>query len=500
MKDDNKLTAKAEGEYEEDFIYLGRLIRDMWQGLARFWAMGAVFLAAGCTAGFLYIQFTYQPVYDAFATFTLSDSVSDTQTSGDVNLATQMGKTFTYIINSGVLREVAAKELGMSSITSEITAVPVAGTNMLTIHVKDKSPQMACDVLNSIINNYPEVAGYILGSTRLTAIDMSGVPDSPSVPKQVKKFTALGGLAGVVLFGAFLFLYALTRKSVRSAEDITGSIAVPLLTTLPRIPVKKRSKGSMSGLLVSRRNISPVFAEGFRLLANRIERLQKDMGQPCGVYFVASTVSGEGRTTVAVNLSLLLAQRGFRVLLIDADMRGPAIAQMLNITKTACNLKTVLEGGNRPEEAIQKNKKVPLYFLPGASAGSGPGETVPLSGGGMKELLDTCRRNYDYIIMDTPPLSLYADTAVLAALADYAVFVVKQDYAQLSDVLYEMGQLKDTGVGMAGFVLNGSAAKESSYGYGYSYSYTYGRGYGYSGEKEKSNLPQSHAGRQKKEH
>ena len=489
MKDDNKLTAMAEGEYEQDFIFLGRLIWDMWRGLTRFWAMGIVLLAAGCTAGFLYIQITYQPVYDAFATFALFESVSDTQTSGDVNLATQIGKTFTYIINSGVLRETAAKELGIDSIISEITAVPVAGTNMLTIHVKDKSPQMAYDVLNSIIDNYPEVAGYILGSTRLTAIDMSGVPDSPSVPKQVKKFTVLGGLAGLVIFGAFLFLYALTRKSVRTAEDITGRIAVPLLATLPRIPLKKRSKGSISALLVSRRTISPVFAEGFRLLANRIERLQKNMGQSCGVYFVASTAAGEGRTTVAVNLSLLLAQRGFRVLLIDADMRDPAIAQILNITKTTCNLKTVLEGVTRLEETIQKNKKVPLYLLPGASDGSGPGETVSLSGSRMEELLENCRRNYDYVIMDTPPLSLYADAAVLAGMADYAVFVVKQDYAQLSDVLYEIGQLKDTGVGMAGLVLNGSAAKESSYGYGYSYSYTYGRSYCYSGGKEKSDMP-----------
>ena len=98
-----------------------------------------------------------------------------------------MGKTFSYIVTSGVLRDVVARDLGVGYVSSEISASVMEGTNLFTISVRDASPEMAYDVLQSVINNYPEVAQYIIGATQLTVVDESGVPTAPVAGNQATK-------------------------------------------------------------------------------------------------------------------------------------------------------------------------------------------------------------------------------------------------------------------------------------------------------------------------
>ncbi|MFQ7768827.1 MAG: hypothetical protein ACLRIL_11495 [Fusicatenibacter saccharivorans] len=90
--------------------------------------------------------------------------------------AEQLGKTFPYLVTSGVLKDVVARDLGIGAVTSEIQASVMENTNLFTIRVKDASPETAYRVMKSVITNYPEVAEYIIGATTLTVVDESGVP------------------------------------------------------------------------------------------------------------------------------------------------------------------------------------------------------------------------------------------------------------------------------------------------------------------------------------
>lgn len=117
----------------------------------------------------------YQPVYAAYASFVVTSSQSSYNTSYYNNTtAEQLGKTFPYILTSGVLKDVVAEDLGYS-FDSSIEATVMEGTNLFTITVQDDSPQTAYDVLTSVIENYPQVAEYIIGGTTLTVVDESGV-------------------------------------------------------------------------------------------------------------------------------------------------------------------------------------------------------------------------------------------------------------------------------------------------------------------------------------
>lgn len=474
----------TQGELEDDYIDLGRLIRDIWKGLKRFWIIGVILTAAGTIVGAIYTYVSYYEVYDAYATFTITDSVSEEQTSSDVSLSNQMGQTFMYIVNSGVLRSVVAKDLGMAGVPSQILAEPISNTNMLTVHVKDSDPQRAYDVLLSVMENYPEVAEYIIGSTRLNAIDISGVPQQPASYMQWKKFTVLGGLGGAAIFCCIIFFYAITRKTVNTSDEIEQYVGIPFLTAVPEVAEKKRSSKSAS-VLINKKNADQAFVEAIRLLANRIEHEKnKEELSEKKIYLVTSTLAGEGKTTIAVNLALMLAQRNYEVLLIDGDMRKPTVAQRLGITKISRHFVTFLKEKSSWTETVQKSKKLPLYILPCAQSEETDQEISLLSGGKMKELMEKCREEFDFVIIDTPPASLFADASIIASQADGAIMVIKQDFAQLSEVIEASNQFGDTGIWLTGCVLNnaqqGGSSYGSSYSYGYGYGYGYGKKYGYS--------------------
>lgn len=120
--------------------------------------------------------------------------------------AQQLGKTFPYIVTSGVLKDVVARDLQVGAVTSQIEASVMENTNLFTIRVKDSSPDTAYRVLQSVITNYPEVAEYIIGATTLTVVDDSGVPVSRSTARMryMPECRSSGGTCRCTAFGLHL--------------------------------------------------------------------------------------------------------------------------------------------------------------------------------------------------------------------------------------------------------------------------------------------------------
>ena len=126
--------------------------------------------------------------------------------------AQQLGKTFPYIVTSGVLKDVVARDLQVGAVTSQIEASVMENTNLFTIRVKDSSPDTAYRVLQSVITNYPEVAEYIIGATTLTVVDDSGVPVSPDQQPgcgTCRNDRSSGGLAVALLL---VFIYVENKR------------------------------------------------------------------------------------------------------------------------------------------------------------------------------------------------------------------------------------------------------------------------------------------------
>jgi capsular exopolysaccharide synthesis family protein len=156
-----------------------------------------------------------------------------------------------------------------------------------------------------------------------------------------------------------------------------------------------------------------------------------------------------------LNLAISFAENGQKVLLIDADMRRPAMARLL-VEKVAPGLSNVLAGLVTEEEAIRKEVYPNLDILFSGDIPPNPSEL--LGSQRMRDLLDRLSEKYDYILVDTPPVNVVTDTCVVANLLHGVLYLVRKDKADRDSVTKGVNQLKLTGARLLGFVVNGADA------------------------------------------
>ncbi len=218
-------------------------------------------------------------------------------------------------------------------------------------------------------------------------------------------------------------------------------------------------------------------------------------GDGCKKFCITSGLASEGKSITILNLAISFAEAGSKVLLVDADLRRPSLARLL-IENASPGLSNVLAGLCTPEEAIRKSAYPNLDILFSGEIPPNPSEL--LGNTRMVKMLEKLSLQYDYILMDTPPVGVVSDVCVLGQQLDGVLFLVRQNYTEKESVARGIKQLEISGAKLMGFVLNGADKNRNSrysrrykyksrYGY-YRYGYRYGYGYGYSrrGASDKS--------------
>lgn len=447
-------------------IDLRVLTADVLRGAKRLLWLGLLLAAIGA-ALFAYRTWrSYRPVYRASASFTVS--VSNPLYSGsrtyNASTAEQMEKTFPYILTSGVLSDRVRERLGLSYLPA-ISASALNSTNIFTLSVTSEDPQLAYDVLNATIECYPEVAEFVVGPTEMELLDETGVPSQPITQRDYPAAVKRGALLGAALWAVLVVLLALLRSTIHNEKELEQLVNLRCLGVLPEARGGGR-RGVARPILLTENDVSG-FGESMRLLRIRVEKELRQREQK--VLLVSSAVPGEGKTTVAANLAVALAQKGKRTLLVDCDLRNPSVAAMFG-RENGQGLSDYLERKAVAEQIIcpMDNKNFCAVFggKPVANA------TELLSRREARELLEAAREVFDCIILDTPPSSLLADAAELAELADCGVMVIRQNTASRSQILDGVQLLADSGLPLIGCVLNSARglALHDSYGY-----YTYGK-------------------------
>lgn len=216
---------------------------------------------------------------------------------------------------------------------------------------------------------------------------------------------------------------------------------------------------------------------------------------PCKMIVVTSALQGEGKSVTATNLALSFAELGKRVLLMDCDLRRPKLGRLLNLSAPV-GLSNVLMAPDLLEKALVRGYGTGIDIILAGDIPPNPSEL--LSSARMEKLLGQIKEQYDYIIVDTPPINMVTDGMVLAPQSDGALFVVRANQSDRNSVGYAIDQLDYAQAKVLGFVLNGVELEKSSYGYDkrrYSRYRRYGRyGYGYGyGQQPVSAKPEEQA-------
>ena len=310
-----------------------------------------------------------------------------------------------------------------------------------------------------------------LESTEIDIIDAAEMPLEPLMKSQttiVMTYVMIGLITGLGL----AFLLETLDTGLRSVAEIENITELPSLAIVPR--AKRATPEQLSAMTTVERNINVLtqpksqFTEAFRSLRTAL-LLSSTTGREPKYLLCTSATPSEGKTTVSSNLAVILAQRGTRVLLIDADLRRPNIHHRFGLNGKL-GLSTVLSGQNTLEEAVQPVKEVPgLDVL--ASGPVPPFPTEMLSSQTMSDLLKHAGSIYEYVLLDSPPILSVTDGVLLSRQVDAVILVVRHGKSSKNVVRRGRDLLVRSGAPMAGIVLNAVDLNAPEY-YGY---------YGYSG-------------------
>ena len=460
--------------HNDNKIDLNGLLDRFLDALKHLWVVMLVLVIGFGLFSYLHVTSTYTPVFTASATVSVSSSSGS---GNDYANAEQLGKVFPYILNSGVLNDRIEEDLGTTYIPGSIFVTNIGGTNLLTIHVTSSNALDSYNVLQSVIRNYPDVARYVSGNVTLTVIDDNGVPEDTGETTRIRGSVRDGVITGMLISLVLLLSRMMFVQTVNTEKDVRNLVHVPFLGSLPIYKKKERKKG-YTGISILENNVQQNYLESIRLIRTRVEKqLDENHYQ---LIMVTSSVPGEGKSTVAANLAVSLAGKGRPVILIDCDLRNPAIQETLNIKGEYPGLEAVLAGKASIKQALysyEGERGLPLLVMPGGKEQT-DGSNL-LGSERMSILLDHLKQIADVIILDTPPSAILVDAMQVARFADMVLYVIHSDYARRNVILRGIRELSDTGVKIGGVILNGCKETNSqgyrSSGYYGNYGHYYGK-------------------------
>lgn len=302
-----------------------------------------------------------------------------------------------------------------------------------------------------------------VGDVRI--IEPAQIPSEPLAPN--KKAAIVGGiLAGLLLAAAIAYLLEVLDTRLKGIEQVRSLLDYILLGTIPEFPasMEEVELASLPVLRDPRSNIS----EAYRVVQANLKFLQSD--KPIKVIAVTSSVAKEGKSTTCANLAAVLNQMGHSVLLVDLDLRRPTqhqIWEINNVLGSSDFLAGQIQNIHDASRIIEKNLEI-------VTAGTLPPNPLALVDSlRLAAAIQSWSTQYDYVILDTPPLSVAADAAVIAKLSDGLILVARPDYLDKRSAQLVNDYIIQSKVNVLGLIVNGIIPKNefSSYYYYSQYSY-----------------------------
>ena len=319
---------------------------------------------------------------------------------------------------------------------------------------------------------------YAVTEPVIKIVDYALTSDIPEAPNG--KFTYLACLVfSFIIPFSFLFIRFALDTKIHQRKEIEAMLPnLPIVGEIPEIELGEEH-------VFSNPNERTVLAEASRILsANVSYLLESKQNGKAPVILCTSTIKGEGKSFVAMNLSLAMASLGKKVLLIGVDLRNPQLHKFVEVQKKNDGLVNYLLDPtfNWRGAIIQAYNKQPNHNL--LLAGPLPPNPVQLlTNGNLQKLIEEAKDEYDYVLLDTAPTLLVTDTSLIAKEADVTVYLTRANHTDKNLLNHVKDLVKQKKLNNVAIVLNGLGAGNS---YGYGYSYNYGYGYGYGAETKKS--------------
>jgi capsular exopolysaccharide synthesis family protein len=296
-------------------------------------------------------------------------------------------------------------------------------------------------------------------------IDIAEPFNSAMIKPQGGRNYMIALLLGLIIPGLYIFGADFLNNKIVDKKDIEKATRVPIIGFIGH----NNSKNDIPVVF----NPGTSLSESFRSIRTNLKYYLN--GENKAVISITSTISGEGKTFMSVNLAAALSALGKKTLLIGVDLRRPKIDRIFE-TENGNGLSNYLIGESSYEDIVKKNNIPNLWFVPAGHVPPNPTEL--LDSDQMKKFIERARNDFDFIVLDTPPVGIVSDALLLANFVDLNIFIIRQHYSvkstlELIQKIYERKELKNLTIAVNDIKTAGY------YGYGLRYGYGLYKGYGY---------------------
>lgn len=471
----------------EPYCLLRTLLRQLWMLLMA---------GAACAmAAWIVLSCFVTQQYTSSTTFAVTARAS-TLYYTNITAAADMASSYTQLLQSRVLRQTMEQDLGMP-LDGTVTAQQLGETNLIRVTVTADTPRQALVLLKAVSDNYGSLSAHVSSTAVLSQLNSPSLSVAPSRSYNVPRICLMAAIAGAALTALGVAWASVSSGTVQTQEGARSDLDAKIISTVPHEGRRtrtllgwmddrreRRERRARRGGKRLRRNLnisSPAISFAFTESIHRIaEKFQHEHARGRRVFLFSSVSAAEGKSTLAANTAISLASRGVNVLFIDLDLRRPVQSEMLGLSvKQKNELGTLLTESAAPEKILSAVVTDPATGLHSLLSTKSYTDVIELlASAQLAKVVALAREQYDYVIIDSPPLGFFSDSELLSDLSDASVLVVRQDTVPAPEINDAIDALRAGKAEFLGCILNDMShltAYSAGYGYGYGY---YGYGYG----------------------
>jgi capsular exopolysaccharide synthesis family protein len=432
-------------------------------------------LISVCTFSGLFLfllvsSFIVRPSYTASVQLYVNpnDKEATTATLSELDYAQKVVTTYINFLKTKVFyKQVADKstlEYTPEEIRNMTSIYAVNNTEIFQVSVTSHSPDDSYQLVYVMQQVAPRLIKSIKDTAEISVVDPVVLPTSPSEPNVLLN-SLIGGFLGFIISVAVSFIWEIIDVNVKNQEDLTKKYSMPVLGNIPSFDEMNRERTTVKRIMAKLQkseqkktdkpideNTKFLVTEAYKAFRTNLRFSLRKEG--CKKIIVSSPVPEDGKSTTSTNLAITIAQTNSKVLLLDCDLRKGRLHNFFGI-KSSPGISDCLSGMIDVEETIYSTSHDNLYVMPMGSIPPNPTELMASKQ--MEDLIQRLEKEYDYIIMDTPPVNVVSDSLSLVKLVDGVVLVVREGMTSHPNIEGALTKYKFAETNLLGFVLNGVA-------------------------------------------
>jgi polysaccharide biosynthesis transport protein len=433
-------------------------------------------------------RYIIKPSYTASVQMYVDPKDSSLANLNELNYAQKVVETYVNFLQTKIFYKQVMEESKLSYTLEELremtTIQAIGDTEIFEINVTSFNPKDSLALVEAMTKVAPRLIKDIKDTVEINVVDPAILPKSPSSPNVLLN-TMVGGIVGLTLSIIALLLWEMMNINVKNQEELDTRYQIPVLGVIPNFDENVKSKNALSYIkaslekrkIIKRKMIKKtvksidndtkfIVVEAYKSLRTNL-RFTLPMNR-CKKIIISSPVPEDGKSTTLTNIGITIAQTNARILMIDCDLRKGTLHRIFEL-ENRVGVSDVLSGMVDLGDAIQNTSYENLQVITMGTIPPNPTEL--LASVQMEELIEKVDKEYDYILIDTPPVNVVSDIMSIIKLADGVLIVVREGETSHLNISNALMKYRFAEANILGFVLNGVIMNQGEKSEYYYYDY-----------------------------